>query len=348
MTAPDVSGDSAVDQASRWYLRLLAAPLSAAESRALQAWIKADPRHAALLAQAQSAWDVVGEQAAQPRMLRLRHEAVAQLRQANRETQRRRRRSGMAAAVAGVLLAIGLSAFWMLAPRAYRTGIDERTRIVLEDGSSATLDAASELKVRYTQGRRQLWLERGRASFDVAKDPARPFSVQAAGKRVVATGTRFSVERLDRQMRVVLYEGRVAVWSVRDGVRDGLSKVSLQTAAEPAAGARALRPGQELIASADPAADLARARVVAVDPKEAQAWENGQLIFRDVPLALAVARVNRYSRTPLRLGDAQVARIRVSGLFRAGDTAAFVDGVTAVFAVRARAQAHGIVLETAR
>jgi transmembrane sensor len=344
MTAPEVSGDSAVDQASRWYLRLLAAPLAAAESRALQAWIQADPNHAGLLAQAQSAWNAVGEQAAQPRMLRLRLEAIAQLRQAGREARRRRTRYGAAAAVAGVLLAVGLSVFWMLAPRAYRTGIDERTRIVLEDGSSATLDAATEIKVRYTQGRRQLWLERGRASFDVAKDPARPFSVQAAGKRVVATGTRFSVERLDRQMRVVLYEGRVAVWNVRGAARPA----SLQVAGEPAAGARALRPGQELIASVDTATDLARARVVTVNPHEAQAWENGQLIFRDVPLALAVARVNRYSRTPLRLGDAQVARIRISGLFRAGDTAAFVEGVTAVFAVRARNRADGIVLETAR
>src|SRR3546814_14684556 len=54
------------------------------------------------------------------------------------------------------------------------------------------------------------------------KDPLRPFSVAAAGKIVVATGTEFSVELLGRETRVILYEGHVAVLNGSAATRDTL------------------------------------------------------------------------------------------------------------------------------
>src|SRR3546814_12464145 len=50
----------------------------------------------------------------------------------------------------------------------------------------------------------------------------RPFSVAAAGKIVVATGTEFSVELLGRETRVILYEGHVAVLNGSAATRDTL------------------------------------------------------------------------------------------------------------------------------
>src|SRR3546814_10479709 len=52
--------------------------------------------------------------------------------------------------------------------------------------------------------------------------PLRPFSVAAAGKIVVATGTEFSVELLGRETRVILYEGHVAVLNGSAATRDTL------------------------------------------------------------------------------------------------------------------------------
>src|SRR3546814_20684114 len=82
---------------------------------------------------------------------------------------------------------------------------------MLDDDSRLSLDANTRVRVKYSRAGRQLWLEEGRARFEVAKDPLRPFSVAAAGKIVVATGTEFSVELLGRETRVILYEGHVAV-----------------------------------------------------------------------------------------------------------------------------------------
>src|SRR3546814_3322622 len=82
---------------------------------------------------------------------------------------------------------------------------------MLDDDSRLSLDANTRVRVKYSRAGRQLWLEEGRARFEVAKDPLRPFSVAAAGKIVVETGTEFSVELLGRETRVILYEGHVAV-----------------------------------------------------------------------------------------------------------------------------------------
>jgi transmembrane sensor len=97
----------------------------------------------------------------------------------------------------------------------------------------------------YDGGRRRLWLDSGRAKFSVAKDPLRPFSVAAGDKLVVATGTVFSVERLTGQMRVVLYEGHVAVLDDKTGRAD--TAAAFRIGGAPAD--RLLTPDHELVTS---------------------------------------------------------------------------------------------------
>src|SRR3546814_16920388 len=101
---------------------------------------------------------------------------------------------------------------------------------MLDDDSRLSLDANTRVRVKYSRAGRQLWLEEGRARFEVAKDPLRPFSVAAAGKIVVATGTEFSVELLGREPPVILYEGHVAVLNGRSAPRDTLQLVYVKTA----------------------------------------------------------------------------------------------------------------------
>jgi hypothetical protein len=89
-------------------------------------------------------------------------------------------------------------------------------------------------RVRMSGKQRELTLVRGRAKFDVAKDPLRPFTVVAGDKIVVATGTSFSVEMVGKDVRVLLYHGRVSV--LDRGAKAGAGK-ELQ-----------LNPGDEMIA----------------------------------------------------------------------------------------------------
>lgn len=324
--------DLAADAAAEWCVRLSEGDLTRAEQAVLDAWFAADPVHRELLDDAVAAWRAVDAQASHPGMIALRGEALNDLRRAQRRQWARRpgRRVAVWSAAAAVVAAVALGGIltWRASlSDVYRTTEGERRIVELADGSRASLDADTVLKVRYDGDRRRLWLEQGRAKFAVAKDPLRPFSVAAGGKLVVATGTTFSVERVADQMRVVLYEGHVAVLD-GEGAK-GRPPPLLKVDGAPTE--KALTPDHELVAQIHSEA----ASVTPTDPARAGAWETGQLVFQDEPMSLAVERVNRYARDKLRIGDPTVANLRISGVFTSGDTRAFIDGVTAVLPVRA-------------
>lgn len=334
--AMDDKLDLAADAAAEWCVRLSEGDLSPAEQTALDAWFAADPMHRELLDDAVAAWRAVDEQASLPGMIALRGEALNDLRRAQRRqwgkqwSRKPGPRVAIWSAAAAVVAAVALGGVltWRASlPDVYRTTEGERRIVELADGSRASLDADTVLKVRYDGDRRRLWLEQGRAKFAVAKDPLRPFSVAAGGKLVVATGTTFSVERVADQMRVVLYEGHVAVLD-GEGAK-GRPPPLLRVNGAPTE--KSLTPDHELVAQVNSEA----ASVSPTDPLRAGAWETGQLVFQDEPMSLAVERVNRYAREKLRIGDPAVANLRISGVFTSGDTRAFIDGVTAVLPVRA-------------
>ncbi|MBO9611684.1 MAG: FecR domain-containing protein [Dyadobacter sp.] len=100
--------------------------------------------------------------------------------------------------------------------------------IDLEDGSRITLDPGS--KVSYLahfsikpggdgQGttRREVYLS-GKAFFDIAKDPARPFFVYANGLVTKVLGTSFTVRSFanEQEVSVAVKTGKVAVYSRED------------------------------------------------------------------------------------------------------------------------------------
>ncbi len=332
----DIAGRD--DQAAAWCLRLSEGALSASDRGAFDRWI-ADADNAAAFDDTTRAWRALEAAAEVPEVIQMRSAALDDYYRANRlrwsaGPSRSRRLLwpgvGIGAAMAGAIL-FGSLAYHP--DTLVRTGIGERRVAALDDGSQLALDADTQVRVDLRRDRRTLTLVRGRAQFTVAHDPLRPFTVTAGDRTVVATGTSFSVEIVGREVHVLLYEGRVAVINRGDG----------KPVADAAPGARGtaadaqLGPGRELVMAL---AGSAPATVEAVDPSGSAGWKDGQLAFDDEPLETAVERVNRYSARKLKVGDAAAARIRVNGVFDAGDVAAFLDGVTALNPVRA--DTHGM------
>ncbi len=372
------------DRAAWWCMRAADRDMTLEEQAELEAWLAAAPAHRETFARAAAIWQGAARAADAPELIAVRADALESLRAANRGRWARirgesgigrlarsasffvsRRRPGPEAesglgpglrrdtagfewwraafALAACFALVLIGSFFLLRDTAqlYETGIGERRIVRLEDGSRLSLDAATRIEVAYGGERRTLRLLSGRAKFDVAHDPLRPFSVAAGDRLVVATGTSFSVELVRGQMRVILYEGNVAVFQQPP---DGGPPRRLRGPSGQAEADRALRPGRELVA----ALDRSLAAVVVVEPTRSLAWENGVLSFNDEPLARASERVNRYSALQVRAGDEAIAGLLVSGLFNAGDTEGFVDGVTALFPVEARREGDAIVLTAAR
>jgi transmembrane sensor len=304
------------EEAARWCVRLCEGEMTSVARAQLTRWLTSDPAHRLAFDQAVASWEDLKAAEASSEILALRLEALESLRRAQRARSERRfvgiGAPWMVAASLAVAILFGILVWWQSSPERFSSGLGQRRNVLLADGSSVYLDASSAILVRYSARQRTLHLLRGRASFEVAKDPRRPFLVRAADREVMATGTAFSVEIVQKEVHVILYRGHVSVVGP-DRVRT------------------ALAAGEELIAPVS----LAQVRIEPVDAARSLSWESGELEFVDEPLASAVERVNRYAREPVSIGDAAAASERISGIFAAGDTRAFVEGVTAVSPLRA-------------
>lgn len=333
-------------EAAAWRIRLV--ELGCESSGDFEIWRAADRRNEAAWRQIGHSWELFGEHAASPEMLKLRRTALDQARRASsirvaREGWKSVRRFGLVAA-ALVAAVAGIFYWQAIQGEAYRTAAGERRVVTLSDGSTLSLDASSEVRVRYDATARELMLIHGQARFTVARDVERPFSVLAGDQKVVATGTDFNVDLMGASVVVTLLEGRVVVLPRPQSAVAG----KLGAAEEGATGSRAaghrlgaaieLDAGEQLVAT-----PTAASRVERTSIDRAIAWQSGRLVFENEPLSTVIARVNRYSAHKLEIGDARIAHLRISGVFNAGDSESFLGTITRYLPLRAQARQDGTV-----
>jgi transmembrane sensor len=340
----DASNDALLEEAAKWLAHLH--ELNAVTTPEFEAWRCASPQHEQAWLQAAAPWRLLVAQGAAPELIAMRGAALERARRMGRARWRDRRggllgaRSLTAAAV--ILIAITAGIFYVRQlPTVYRTEIGERRLVRLEDGSSISLDSRSEVSLRQTKYSREVTLVRGQGRFDVAHDVERPFSVQAGDRKVVATGTSFDVELVGSDVVVTLIEGHVVVLD-RQGT-DPDAGAHAHGAGLPETGVK-LEPGERLVASARLSSAARTAPAIQhVNLERATAWQAGQLVFDDETLAAAVERINRYSSAKIAVVDPTAAAMRFSGVFREGETRAFVDTVMQYLSLEESVRADGTV-----
>ena len=347
-----------LEQAAAWRARLADEP--GCKSQELSSWLAQDPRNRAAWEAVQAPWDVLGQHAATPGVIELRRAALAHAHHAVRSNlwPRRFRRPAIAAAAA-CLVAAGSFLLWHESrPDAFQTGFGERRIVTLADGSQITLDSRSEVTVRYTADARRLTLVRGQARFDVAHDVTRPFTVTAEDHKVVATGTAFDVDLLGPKLLVTLLTGHVVVlpqsaptvpWIPRAAPvgAGSATPAGAESAALSAAGDAMesiyLDPGEQLVMSSGSSPQVSH-----VDIERVTAWERGEIVFDNEPLASVIQRMNRYGPRHIIVGDDRAGNLRISGLFHEGDVDGFVSTIAAYLSVSAHERPDGDVVLTYR
>jgi transmembrane sensor len=320
------------DQASDIFLQQREGSCSAPDQIALDSRLANNPELADAYRRVQESWSAVGRHATSPELMALREQAIGRARQASAKRWSvpgaRSWHLGKWAAVATILVVCGT--VWQLSPYGYepglyKTGLGEQRAIELPDHSHIVLDARTRLRVRFTVDTRTIELLDGQAQFSVAKDPARPFKVKAGAKTIVAVGTVFDVEYVDRQVQVAMVEGRVAVLSQDQSgsaALDGDSKSGNLLPIELTAG-EALHVRADGVSTVLPKADI----------EAATAWRESKVIFRNESLADALHRLNRYSRQQVVVDDPALAQMKVSGVFDSGDAQAFAEAMQAYLPV---------------
>ena len=315
--------DAIYEEAALWWSRRHEA---GPEVRgAFAQWLAADPLHAEAFDAIERAWEafgdalpdadeILGDAAAAP--------SVLAARRASRPVSRR----WFGAALVGTAAATGAGVFVWQKSRTetyeFTTGMGERRRETLADGSSVDLDANSHLRVALNGWTRKLDLVKGRVLFDVAKDADRPFVVTAATETVTALGTLFWVEVRNAETTVSLIRGRVRAETTGDSLE--------------------LAPG-DLVAFGGGR----RLRLVhGIDATGTQAWRTGRLVFDNEPLARVAERMNDYSADKILLGDAKAGSIRISGSFLAGQTQAFIDALETYYGLSVSRSGQGLTVRS--
>lgn len=259
------------------------------------------------------------------------------------------RRRYMLPVAATLVVTIGATLAWVLSTRGQviETDRGERREVALADGSLVQVDPETRLRLKYEANVRRVLLDRGRVLFHVARNPNRPFVVEAQGTDVRAVGTAFAVERDASSIVVTVAEGQVAVLdskvtrereAARNDATTGPARGSGKSA--PTAGSATGLPAR-LLLSANEQVTVDRSGtaqpVHVVDSGQELAWANGKLIFRHDTVLSVIQQFNRYNRIQLSVKDAALAGQPINGVFDAADPdsfIAFIQSVTAVKVVR--------------
>ncbi|GER06403.1 peptide ABC transporter substrate-binding protein [Iodidimonas muriae] len=318
------------ENAAHWCIVMDSGQASSAEKKAFADWITKDPAHMreynlvhALWAEAamfggtlDPASDVITlfpqEVDGRAKSAPVRHRSGRLL------------RVGHLAAAVLIALFLGLGAIvlvgddpleWAFGPGVehFSTRKGESRLVSLSDGSVVEMNTQSEIEVRYGRHVREIRLLRGEAYFDVAKDPQRPFLVNADQTRVQAVGTEFNVRLRDADIAVTVIEGRVLV-------RQFTSKAGK---ASPSLEESLGRNEQAILNKEEAGNHPSMLKTASVVPERFISWRQKRLLFEAAPLIDVVADFNRYNSMELILSDRSLDDLSISGVFDPRDPETF-------------------------
>lgn len=305
------------NEAARWLARLQSSKTPATEER-FRRWYNRSPAHA-------DAFDRISRSYSKAGLLR---ESVVLDQQPSsaREQHPPTRRVAFAAAASLAIVVCGVAAlnsgvtsFGSRNVLMLETRVGEIREVNLSDGSKIILDTGTSLAVGVGRSGRSARLNRGRARFKIAKADA-PFVIEVGDATVTSGEGLLDVGRAGNKEHVEVLAGRA---QVRGSNRSALTAVPLH--------------GGE-IASVGPGKPPSVAEMT-VDPN----WPSGMLEFDGTPLGEAAARANLYSSRQI-IVDPRAAQLRVTGAFRARDTAGLAKALAAAFHLSLLQTAEGNLL----
>lgn len=335
MKAHDWPSAAARADAAAWVARLHGPNRTKEVEAGLRRWLADDPQHPVAFEMLTETWE---------KSARLRRRPIETVASWEAVGFRLRFSNAAFAIVATAVVAV-IGTLFYLHTDVITTGIGEFRTLTLQDGTRIFMDSSTRLSVHYEKAQRQVRLESGEAFFEVTKNPRRPFIVRASGHLIRDLGTEFDVRSDARGLAVTLVEGKVTVSPISaepdgaalpDASRDA-SRWALLPLEHPRA--FALSAGERLTFTSTGVSRIDRPALGIVT-----AWERGQVVLDDTSLPDAVAEMNRYSHQKIVLQGAAADRIRVSGVFQAGDSQNFAAAVARTYHMTASQHGEAIIL----
>lgn len=204
-----------------------------------------------------------------------------------------------------------------IAESLYQTALGEQQTIELEDGSTLTLNTNSRVAVSFDEEHRALKLIKGEAFFQVAKDPNRPFEVNAGSARITAIGTAFNIYRSNGTSNITVVEGVVKI-------------TELGNTPNRAAKIEILHANQQLKATTTGLQTATKANI-----SQQTAWQHGELIAQNMPLVELITQIERYHDIHILVSDPSIATLSISGAFKLNELDPILQALQLSFGLQA-------------
>lgn len=300
-----------LEDAALWLARL---DSETVDLEAFQAWRDGDPRRALAFARVAGAWTVLGESAESAPVRPVRWEMP------------RRRAAMLILGLAATGGAGAFSATRAMARHVVETRVGQVQTVRPTPGTALELNTDTRLAWRKWGDDLSIWLERGEVAVQVsgqASGRERAVRLYAGPVKASLFGGDFNIRLKGADIELTVIQGRAEIDRAQ-----GVQSISLVEG-------RTLKAlGGEMRAF--------RTSDVALD--RAAAWPQGEIVFRNEPLADAVAEYNRYLDRKVVILDPEIGQLRIGGRFTSNDPEVFLAAVQASLPVRAHKTARSVVL----
>ena len=170
-------------------------------------------------------------------------------------------------------------------------------KLILPDGTNVWLNSETELKypIEFSSKSREVFLLRGEAYFEVARDEKSPFLVTVNDSlKVKVLGTHFNISAYkdETQTKTTLLEGSVEVT-----LASGYGSL--------------LKPGEQLRVT-----NNGKRELVAVNVDEVIAWKNGDFFFDNEDLESIMKKLSRWYDIPVKFKDEKLKQIQFFGIIK--------------------------------
>jgi len=234
------------------------------------------------------------------------------------------------AVVAGLIAVVMSIVPYLFTPELteYATQTGNTRLITLTDGSEVLLGARSAINVAgFSDEERIVYLRKGEALFSVEKDKNRPFIVVSGDTRIQVLGTKFNMNKAEKNLKVSLLEGRVKV--IQDLEGDIIPFLKQQKIVE-------LLPAHSVTVSEGVLQQIKPQQI-----KNMAAWVDGQLTYNNTPFGQVIADLRRYSLNDLSIADGALENLPVTATFSTGQVENVIENLPSILPVKAIRTASG-------
>ena len=171
--------------------------------------------------------------------------------------------------------------------------LGQRMKIVLSDTTVIWLNSGSKLRYasNYNNVKREIYLDKGEAYFEVTHNPKKPFIVHVGDVKTEVLGTAFNVEAYDHQnVSVTVARGKV---KVGDLDKD-LAVLTMNDRLEY---------------------KNKSARTISVKAKDLTAWTQGSLILSNKTLEEAADIIGRWYNVKIKIENSQLKNCHFTASF---------------------------------